>query len=409
MYVTDKVISQKIVVHAESASGVVSASLPITVKATDAIEVGETGTKDRLLASDACEKIVDGVSISNGSWDGSHYYKASAVYDMTNVESTTEDVIIQADMNFADENSGIKLRNSGNTKEGGQIARQGNKIGRVGSGNKFLAIASGDADSWYHIEIIARCGGDSAYGKVYIYKYDENGALVNPDDQTSNKPAEGTLDLRTMSSQSFNHIQVQTGTGIDNMRILKLVPDAVNMELPANTVFAGGNVQTSYSVSRKGVEIPSFPVSRLTWAIYDSEDKYPIDSDLIKIDARGLVTVDATAGEQTVYVRVTSSEGEIYKSLPLEIKGSNIFTVTGFGVNEDNTAITELRVEKNFFYNGDVVFVVAMYDTNGVLMNVATRNMRDNTLSLGENRISIDDIELPESFGLVKAMIWTSF
>lgn len=406
--VTDKVVSQKIVVHAESKSGVVSASLPVTVKAADAVEIGETGTKDRLLASDACEKIIDGVTINKGSWDGSHYYNFSAAYDMTSVDSTTEDVIIQADIKFNEENSGIKLRNAGNSKEGGQIARQGNKIGRIGGGNAFLAFTNGDADSWYHIEIITKCGTEGYYGKAYIYKYDDNGNLVNPDDPTSDKPAEGTLDLRTMSSQAFNHIQVQEGTGIDNMRIMKLVPDDVSLTLSANTVFAGGNVQASYSASRKGIEIPSFPVSRLTWAVYDAEDKYPVDTDLIKIDASGLVTVDATAGEQTVYIRVTSSEGGIYKSLPLEIKGSDIFAVTGFGVNEENTAITELKVEKNFFYNGDVVFVVAMYDTNGVLMNVAVRNMRDNTLSIGENKISIDEIALPENFGCVKAMIWTS-
>ncbi|MDO5398834.1 MAG: hypothetical protein Q4G33_12990 [bacterium] len=408
LYVTNKVISQKIVVHAESASGVVSASLPVTVKATDAVDVGETGTKDRLLVSDACEKIIDGVTINQGSWDSSHYYYFDKAQDMANVGNVTEDIIIEADIKFTQENSGIKLRNNGNTKEGGQIAFQGNKIGRIASGNKFNSFANGDTNSWYHIEIVARCGSDNSYGKAYIYKYDENGNRVNPDDSTSNKPAEGTLDLRTMSAIAFNHIELQPGTGIDNIRIMKLVPDDVTLSLSANTVFAGGNVQASYSVSRKGAEIPSFPVSRLNWAVYDADDKYPADTDLITIDPSGLVTVDATASEQKVYIRVTLSESGIYQSLPLEIKGSDIFTVTGFGVNEENTAITELKVEKNFFYSGDVVFVVAMYDTNGVLMNVAIRNMRDNTLAVSENKISIDDVELPEDFGSVKAMVWTS-
>ncbi|MGN0106196.1 MAG: hypothetical protein ACI4A5_00690 [Hominilimicola sp.] len=129
---------------------------------------------------------------------------------------------------------------------------------------------------------------------------------------------------------------------------------------------------------------------------------------LIKVDTNGLVLIDATAAEQTIYIRVTAAESDVYQSLPLGIKGSDIFTVTGFGVNEGNTAITELKVEKNFFYNGDVVFVVAMYGEDGMLMKVAVRNMRDNTLAVGENKISIDEIELPENFGFVKAMIWTS-
>lgn len=408
LYVDKKVISQNIVVRAESPSGVVSASLPVAIKAWDAVEADETGKIDRLLISDACEKIADGVSINTGSWDGSHYYSVDQVYDMQSVESTTEDVIIEADIKFTDENSGIKLRNSGNTKEGGQIARQGSEIGRVGAGNKFLAIASGDAESWYHIEIMTRCGGDSSYGKVYIYKYDEEGDLVHPDTNEADKAAEGTLDLRTMSSQAFDHIQAQPGTGIDNMRILKIVPDEVKLSLSASTVFAGGTVQGTCTVYRDGVEIPAFPASRLEWAVYDSEDKYPADTELITVDANGLVSVDAMAEEQTVYIRVTSTESDAYQSLPLDIRGSDIFTVTGFGTNEEGNVIKELKVEKNFFYDGDVSFIVAVYDENGALAGLAIRNMRDNTLAVGENKISIDEIELPDNFAEVKAMVWTS-
>lgn len=408
LYVTDKVISQNIVVHAESESGVISANLPVAVKAADALESGETGAIDRLLAADACEKVIDG--ISSGSWDGSHYYYLGAAYDMTSVDATTEDILIEFDMRFGEEGSGIKLRNSGNSKEGGQIAFQSGKIGRVGASNKFVAFTDGNTEDWYHIEILARCGSSDDYGKAYIYKYDENGNRVNPENAASNQPIEGTLDLRTMSSstQAFHHIQVQAGSGIDNMRIIKIVPDEVSLTLSSSDVFAGNSVQGSCSVLRKGIEIPSYPAARLTWAVYDSEDKYPADTELIKVDASGLVSIDATAAEQTIYIRVTETNSGIYQSLPLEIKGSDIFTVTGFGLNEENTAITELKVEKNFYYSGDAAFIVALYDADGALIDIASRSMRDNTLAVGENRISIDDIELPEDFGSVKAMIWTS-
>ena len=408
LYVDKNVVSQNIVVHAESESGVVSASLSVRVKASDAVEADEDGAGDKLLISDACENIADGATINAGSWDGSHYYSVDQVYDMQSIEGTTEDVIIEADIKFTGENSGIKLRNRGNTKEGGQISRQGSEIGRVGSGNKFLAFASGDADSWYHIEIMTRCGADGSYGKVYIYKYDGEGNLVHPDTNELDKAAEGTLDLRTMSSQAFTHIQLQPGTGIDNMRILKLVPDEVRLSLSASTVFAGGTVQGTCAVYRDGVEIPAFPALGLEWAVYDSEDKYPADTELITVDANGLVTVDAMAEEQTVYIRVTSTESGVYQSLPLKIRGSDIFTVTGFGTNEEGNIIKELKVEKNFFYDGDVSFIVTVYDENGALVGMAVRNMRDNTLAVGENKISIDEIELPENFAEVKAMVWTS-
>lgn len=407
LYVTDKVISQNIVVRAESTDKAVSASLPVRIKAADAVEADEQGNGDIVLIDDAGEDISNGAIVS-GSWDGSHYYNIENTYDMASVASTNEDVIIEADIKFIEENSGIKLRNNGNSKEGGQIARQGDKIGRIGSGSKFLAFSNGDADSWYHIMIITRCGADNSYGKAYIYKYNENGDRVNPDDGMIGKAAEGVLDLRTMASQYFNHLQVQSGTAIDNMRIMKLVPDSISVTLPTDTVFAGNSAQASVSVSRKGEEIQAYPSANIIWAVYDAEDKYPIDTDLITVDSSGLVAIDATASEQTVYIRATLDGTDIYCSQPLNIKGSDIFAVTGFGTNEDGTAVKELKVEKNFFYNGDVVFIVAVYDRNGALIDVAVRNMRDNTLPIGENKISIDEIEITEDFAEIKAMVWTS-
>lgn len=406
LYVTDKVISQNIIVRASNNDNTVYASLPVRIKAADATEADEQGRHDKILATDAGEDI-DNIGITKGSWDGSHCYKFENAGDMKSVIPTNEDVIIEADIRFLEENSGIKLRNNGNSKEGGQIARQGSKIGRIGSGGKFLSFANGDAVSWYHIVIIARCGADETYGKVYIYRYDKNGELVNPDSGENEKAAVGTLDLRTMVSQYFNHIQVQAGTEIDNMRIMKLIPDVIEITLSADTIFAGNTTQAKYSVSRKGENIMAYPLEKITWSVYDSEDKYPVDTELISIDKYGIITVDATVSAQAVHVRATLNDGGAYTSKLLMIKGSDIFTVKGIGVNKEGNKISELKIEKNFFYSGDIIFLIAVYDDEGVLLGTKMRNMHDNTLALGENKIAME-LDLPNNFAEVKAMIWTS-
>lgn len=402
LYVTDEVISQNITLRAENTSKTVSASIPVRIKGADVTESDEEGNSDKLLVANAFENIAESGVQKSSSWDGSHYYEYSVATDLDSVTATIEDVIIEYDIKFIQEGSGTMLRNSGNTKLGGQLARQGDKIGRIGVGNKFLAFTDCDNESWYHIEIIARCGNDDAYAKVYIYKYDENGE--------KGKAAEGTLDLRTMSTQAFHHLQAQAGTAVDNLRIMKLVPDSVVMSLSADTVFAGSTVQGSANVMRGGMEIPSYPSGKIKWEVYDADDKYLADDELLKlitIDADGLVKVDATVPEQTVYIRATATDSGVYSSSPLTIKGSDIFTVTGFGLNEDGTKIKELKVEKNFFYNSDVVFVVAVYAEDGQLLDVAVRSYRDNTLAVGENKIAIE-LDLPENFAEIKAMIWTS-
>lgn len=402
LYVTDEVISQNITLRAENPSKTVSASIPVRIKGADVTESDEEGAGDKLLAANAFENISDSGEQKSPSWDGSHYYEYSAATDLDSISATTEDVIIEYDIKFIQDGSGTMLRNSGNTKLGGQLVRQGDKIGRIGAGNKFLAFTDCDNESWYHIEIIARCGSDGAYAKTYIYKYNENGER--------GKAAEGTLDLRTMSTQAFHHLQAQAGTAVDNLRIMKLVPDSVIMSLSADTVFAGGTVQGSVSVLRDGMEIPSYPNGKIKWEVYDTDDKYLANDELLKlitIDADGLVKVDATVPEQTVYIRATATDSGVYSSSPLTIKGSDIFTVKGIGLNEGGTKITELKVEKNFYYNGDVVFVIALYDESGALAGVKQRSMRDNTLAIGENKISID-FELPQSFASSKIMIWTA-
>lgn len=410
LYVTDEVISQNITLRAENASKTVSAVIPVRIKGGDITEYDEEGSLDKLLVSNAFENILTAGEQKSPSWDGSHYYEYTSATDLDSVDSTTADTIIEYDVKFLQDGSGTKLRNSGNSKEGGHVTLQDGKIGRIGSGNKFLAFSDGDSDSWYHVRIITRCGADDAYGKAYIYKYNENGERVHPDSGELGKAAEGTLDLRTMYSQALHHIQVQAGTAIDNLRIIKLCPDELVMTLSADTVFAGSTVQGSVKVLHQGVEIPSFPSSNIKWEVYDADNKYLASDDLLKlitIDADGIVSVDATVPEQTVYIRATSTDSGMYCAQPLTIKGSDIFAVTGFGLSEDGAAVKELKVEKNFFYSGDVTFIVAVYGENGELLDVAVRSYRDNTLALGENKIAIE-LDLPESFGEVKAMVWTS-
>lgn len=407
LVVDEKVISQKINLLAQDADGDVKSNiLPITIKAKsgDAVDVGDSGSGDEIVFTDAGEDVSN-ANITSGSWDDSHYYYIPEFTRLNSVGALTQDIVIQADIQFKEENSGIALGNSGtDLKVGGQILRQGNRIGKVGSGNKFTGFTDANAESWYHVEIIARCAGSGSayYAKAYVYEY-VDGERVNPDNHESDKPAEGSLDLRTIqtSSKIFDHIEVNAGTGIDNIRIMKLVPDQINLTLSADTIFAGAKATATCAVLRRGVEIPSYPSDKILWG---SDDR-----DNVKI-TNGEIETDALMDEKTVTIyAVLDGNSTVRGTAELNIIGNDMFTITGFGLAEDNdNQISELRVRKNFYYNGDVVFIVALYDTNNALTQVAVRTMHDNTLGVGENSISIDPINLPSDFGAVKAMVWTS-
>ncbi|MBR0366107.1 MAG: hypothetical protein IJH94_04825 [Clostridia bacterium] len=403
--VDERVVSQNICVHAGDYAEVVYASLPVHVKATDATELGETGSKEQILFVDAGENT-NNEYITSGSWDGSHYYNYTGSAVAASVAATGEDVAIEFDVKFIGE--GEMNVNTGG-KVGGQFLRSGKSIGRRGSGNKFTAICSGDSESWYHVIYMLRTGGEgSNYALVNIYKYGSDGQLVHPNTGVADLPATGTLDLRTVSSSNikFSVLNVNDGIALDNIRILKIKSDAIELKTTTNTIFAGQSVQGSYTVSRQGTQLTYFPSDNITWALLD-ENGSALADDTISIDSTGLVTTTSATEEQTIFLKVTATDSGVYDTQPITIKGSDLFKITGIGVSEDGNAVTELKVQKDFFYNGDVVFIITAYDENNRMIATATRSVHNNTYAIGESRISVN-MELAESVDSVKAMVWTS-
>lgn len=403
--VTDSVVAQDIVLHAEDISTTVNTAMALRIKPADAVDIGETGNKDQLYVSDPCETEISAANFMSNSVDGSHFYNFETAGFIATVSGITEDICISADVRFAEENSGFQLKSGG--KLGGQISRQGSKLGRVGSGNKFVAGCAGDSESWYHIEYLTRCGATGTYGKALVSRYDENGVLVHPDTGEIGGFAEIILNMRTVGGQALGSIEVQAGTYIDNVKIAKIVPDELQMSLTTNQIFAGRTTQASVEVFRRGEIITFFPTEKIEWSVYDSNNENKLTSTEINIDQNGLITVSEDASEQTVYIRVTSKESGAYDAKEFTVKDSNIFKITGIGTNEDGTRIEEVKVFKNMFYNGDVTFVIAVYGENGEMLDCVLRRMENNTLVTGESKIQLE-MELPESFTEVKTFVWTS-
>ncbi len=404
LYVDDTVISQEICVVAGDENELVTSSLPVIVKADDATDIGDSGDKEPILFADAGEDVANPY-IASGAPDGSHYYNYTGSTTAATVEATDEDVVMEFDIKFVGE-AQININTGG--KVGGELARVGTNIVKY-TGSKPTTICECDADSWYHIEYFVRCGGDTTnYAFVNIYKYDSEGQLVHPVTGALGLPLNAELGLRTVNSSNlkFNRLNVNDGIAMDNLRILKMHSDSVKVALSTSAIFGGNKAQASYTVLRKDMELTHFPSGKIEWSLLD-ENQNALEDKTVSIDDTGLVTTTSDTAEQTIYVKATATDSGAYAIAPLTIKGSDIFTVKGIGVSKDSTKVEELKVQKSFFYNGDVTFIIAIYDTDGRLTDIETKTVHNNTYAIGENKISFD-IALPESFGNVKAMIWTS-
>ncbi len=407
--VTSQVISQTITVCGKNPSGAVTAKLAVKVKSPDMLEEGEDGEKDVLAASDPCETMSTAITNMEGSWDGSGYYNVTAEYHFAGMPSdTTEYVLYSADMRFKQDGSGWTIWNVNKGKQGLQITTSGNQLGiRKDSNNvNYVPGLTIDSETWYHVEIIACTGlGGNSYASILVWKIDENGNRVNPNDGSESPVIENGITMRNLGESTANHIAINPGTDVDNVVTAKAVPDAIEVTCADESVFAGNSVTAACSLMRKGAIMAATGVA---WEVCD-EDQFPIESDDFSI-VDGTMSVDAVAPAQDVYIK--ASVGGMSGYVKISVKTSDIFEVTGLGISEDGKRIKTIHINKMFPYNDDVTFIIAIYDENGAMKGVAVNKKYGDAIAEGASKIDME-YTLPEDFNsetdTVKVMIWTSF
>ena len=71
-----------------------------------------------------------------------------------------------------------------------------------------------------------------------------------------------------------------------------------------------------------------------------------------------------------------------------------------------------MYVDKNFFYNDDVTFIIAIKGSDGMLKGLELVSGFGDRYVLGANEITVD-MDLPDGFDpetdVVETMVWTTF
>jgi hypothetical protein len=398
--VNEDVIPQTITIRASNKSGSASATVQLAIKPGTMILDGESGNKDTYVSGNACEELVTGLDLQEGSWDGTGYYKLTSAYDFTGFASnTTEHVLYSADMRFDSEGAGWTVWNSSKGKQGLQVISTGGKLGIVKDSKTTNTYCTIDSTSWYNVQIMCSTGNDNAYANLIVYKY-VDGKKVNPETGVENVPyvAEG-ISMRNLSADSANHVAIAAGTSVDNVYCAKTTPDNITVSADKTTMFAGQSIQGSVTATRKGVAFGYISSDLIKWVVYDENNEKPLGSDLITVDSTGKLTVDALADAQTINLRASTIDGTLYDSVKITIQSSDIFTVQTLGFNDDYSKLVELDVVKNFAYSDSVTFAVCTYDENGTMTSISTKKMSGKNIEKSENATAVSmDVTLPEDF-----------
>ncbi len=392
--VTESVVPQNITVRAVNPSGSITSTYPVYVRPANMNIEGEADYTDTFASANACEEAPQsGAVLEEGSWDGSSYYKINDEYAFAGFgANTTRDVIYSADVKFAEENSGTTIQST-ERKVGMQLRRQGTKLGVLGSGDKFNPYLDIDADSWYNIQIMcSTCNGDGSYAHLILYKYDENGNKVNPQDGTLSTPfVQKDITMRNLASDKPGcNMVASIGSCIDNVLSMYIAPDNFSIALDVSTVLAGNTAQATATASRQGIAFPKLNGELIKYEIYDSDDRYPFENDNITIDSNGKITVSSMAEAQEVYVRVKSVTGDIHSSAKLTIVSSDIFEIQKIALNEEGTKVVALDVNKIFAYDKEVTFVLVTYDENMVMQSVNVKSAYGSDIPEGVSTVPMN-------------------
>lgn len=374
--VDPKAISQDITIRAADPTDAVRGSIAVHIKSSDALENGEDGAKDVLLTADSCETPLTNAKLTEGAPDGTHAYTAEAGYQTAHITETAGDIVVEMDIKFNKEGAGFQPAKSG--KINTCVIYHNGQFCIETSGGKFTQYGEISSDKWYHITLIRKKG---AYAHIVLEEYDENG-------ERTNKQIFKDVSQRNNENTAF--VNINAGTSYDNIRILQPVPTDITISTDVETVFAGGTVQAASQLLWNGLEMKAPDASMFEYKLYDAEDRYPLESDAITVNADGLITVSAIADAQDVHIRAVAKQSGKYASAKFSVTSSDILKINQIGVTEDESKIAKIFLEKAFFYNDEITFVTEIIDENGAIKSINVKEIYGDSLRIGENNVSVD-------------------
>ncbi len=389
--VDSKAVTQDITIRAADPEDKVRGSIVVHVKAVDALEGEEDGALDKLLTADNCEAANVNANFTD-SIDGTHAYQVTAAHKTGNISDTSNDVVIELDAKFTQEGVGWHITNNNNKVTCQVVYHNGNLCVQHGS-SAYSTLTAVDSNKWYHIKAIRKV---SSYFHVFVYEYDENGE----------REFVGLyVDQPQRNDSSMSSINVLSGLIYDNLRVLSPTPTDITIDTDVDTVFAGNTVQATSELTWNGAIMRNPDASIFEYRIYDAEDKYPLESDLITVDSTGLITIDPTVEAQDVYVRAVAVKSGKYASKKFSISSSDIYTINKLLIDEETeNDIVGIEITKHFFYKLETTFITEIFDENGVLKYTSSKQLYGDAIPMGDSTVQLG-IELPDNFDKEKDTI----
>lgn len=388
--------------------------------------VDDIPEKGAVLVDDSTNRAPDGTAyIRAHEKDLLHDNKKDALdiaFEMKFSASAIESFSTwEMDIMFTAEESGFSIRNNSGANQGSV-----NTTIKYGSGALRYSGATGDKicdaemNKWYHIKLTGVYGNgqDNAIMNISIYKYDDNNVLKLVGEVAYPGGKYGNV-LR--NDKAPTRFAFAPGTCVDNVTAYEIAPKAVMLNANKETnadggidIKAGESISFSYNLyadSEKSMEMSGFDVVYELWNTTGDEQ---LISDEISITPEaGVLTLSGAAQTQSFIVRAKCVDFlDVYDDIVVDVESVPIiqFIGAGFDAIENPTKIVNLKFNQNYENEGDISFVVAVYDENKLLVDVHSKALAYKEQKTGELVITLNEqlpVEFDKDTWTIKVFVWS--
>lgn len=297
--------------------------------------------------------------------------------------------VLDADVKFDGEGSGITLINADGTKDGTSIVavNRNDKLTMAASGmGSYIYYIEVDTEKTYHLSITGVYGVQNGIVDMRVDTYAEDGSIEASKDYFM-------ILMQSMYASSGigpAGVRIEPGTKVSNLRMTELVPDAMDFVAPPAAVQPGSTTQLDVRLSREdsGLEYPA-------------DIHYSVEGEGAAISADGILTVDKTAPEGVIKVSASADNekwGTLTAEAEISIVSSDIFTLNNAVFSEDGTVLEEITAVRNYFYDGTAAFVVSVYDGDGTLCGSFVKYVPVKAINSNKETPVVLGYTLPEGF-----------
>lgn len=362
---------------------------------------------DQIVSENPCSVPVQNMTVEEGAPDGTAYYRSGAQSaDLPGWGGELQsECIWEADVKFTQAGAGFSLV-SADGQRFGTCVRALERDGKLtlamdgGTGSYYIWYQEVDKDTWYHVKLMGKYGAADGMIDLVFETYGADGKV------TDSKSYYVILmnDMYASSGVGPEHIRVEPETCIDNVKVTKLCPDALQIKLPATSIRQGSTVRLDVQALREGSPFGALEEA-VTYTIADAAGN-PVEGITVE---DGILKIGKQVQPQIISLTAQSMGLRAQKNI--QVAPENPFEIVQVMFNEDYTVLEELQLNKTSAYNGAAQMVGMLYDASGSLESTVVKKIHAGLIEEGEQVLPVD-YPLPESFDKetwkLKIGIWST-